>query len=482
MNIENTGPLPVGVTLCSQITILFRSTRKIAVCVFFVGLSLISSLASSYGYSLEGKTWPANSVVALQFGLGNPPGQLRDGNTSWNAAAMPVVAMWNGQMSRARVTGITNSAVPVVSGDHINAVVFTNNIFGQSFGQGTLAVTYYRTMGANLTEADVLFNKNQQFDSYRGPLQFGSNGYAIGDIRRVLLHELGHGLGLDHPDSHGQQVDAVMNSIVSNRETLSADDVRGIQSLYGASAGNPPPTGTSLGILWQNNSTGERYSWGMTGTTHTSSANLGTVSTQWNMATSADFNGDGERDIVWENIATGARSVWLMDGASHTGSIGLGTVSVQWKIASAADFNGDGKTDLVWQNSSTGARAIWLMNGTNHIGTVNLGTVSNQWKITSASDFDADGKADILWQNPSTGDLALWLMNGTSYGRSVGLGRVAAGWNVGGMGEFNADGKRDILWQNDSTGARAIWLMNGASHLSSASLGTIAPLWNIKNY
>ena len=97
-------------------------------------------------------------------------------------------------------------------------------------------------MGGTIAEADILFNKNQQFDSYRGPLRYGTSGWAIGDIRRVFIHELGHALGLDHPDQHGQHVDAIMNSVTSNRETLSADDTAGAQSLYGAPTPTPTPT------------------------------------------------------------------------------------------------------------------------------------------------------------------------------------------------------------------------------------------------
>src|SRR5262249_22637130 len=104
----------------------------------------------------------------------------------------------------------------------------------------TLAVTYYRFQGSTMTEADVLVNNAQSFDSYRGPLQSGTY-----DIRRVALHEFGHVLGLAHPDQAGQQVSAIMNSAISNLDTLTLDDIAGVQSLYGPPTGaTPTPTPT----------------------------------------------------------------------------------------------------------------------------------------------------------------------------------------------------------------------------------------------
>src|SRR5207248_859983 len=57
-------------------------------------------------------------------------------------------------------------------------------------------------------------------------------------------HELGHALGLDHPDQHNQTVNAVMNSVISNADTAMPDDIAGIQSIYGASTGGATPTPT----------------------------------------------------------------------------------------------------------------------------------------------------------------------------------------------------------------------------------------------
>ena len=194
-------------------------------------------------YVLEGPQWPNGSNVVMQLELGIPSGVLTDGNTSWNVAAAPALGMWNQILAGMQFGQVMNSTVPVASGDRVNSMAFSNNVFGQSFGSSTLAVTYYSYSGSNMLEADILFNTAQQWDSYRGNLRYGSNGYAIADIQRVALHELGHVLGLGHPDASGQHVDAVVNSVISDRYQLSADDIAGGQSLYGA-ATSPTPTPT----------------------------------------------------------------------------------------------------------------------------------------------------------------------------------------------------------------------------------------------
>lgn len=200
--------------------------------------------SESKGYTLEGPVWPTGSVVLFHLNLGNPNTTLQDGNTSWNGAVAPALEMWSQNLQRIQATGLINSPVNATSGDRLNTVVFASSIFGQAFGRNTLAVAYYRTLGPNFTEADILFNAAQSFDSYRGRLQFASNGSVIADIRRVFLHELGHAIGLGHPDNAGQSVDAVMNSITSNRSVLAQDDINGGQFLYGAPLLAPTPSPT----------------------------------------------------------------------------------------------------------------------------------------------------------------------------------------------------------------------------------------------
>ena len=178
------------------------------------------------GFATLGSTWNSGNITMLMQLTGGSG--LTDGSANYNAAATAALTVWNQYLNRVRFVA-QNSTAGHGDGDLINQVFFDSNYYGMAFGRDTLAITTRWTLGGTQrVEADVVFNTAFQWDSYRG------NVRSSWDIRRVALHEFGHAFGLDHPDDRGQSVSALMNSILGNLDSLTADDISGAQSLYGS--------------------------------------------------------------------------------------------------------------------------------------------------------------------------------------------------------------------------------------------------------
>jgi len=195
-----------------------------------------AALASaSFGYVREFDhgtplAWVKDRTVVMQLSLGSGTRTLRDGFTSFNDSAIDALQTWNPYLAHLRFSWVKNSPVTPAAGDDEMSVIFDNKVFGDNFGTGVLAVTLLAYRNGNFEETDTVFNSAISWDSYRGNLT-----PPVFDFHRVAIHEFGHTLGLDHPDQAQpkQNVIAIMNSTVSNLDTLAQDDINGVTSIYG---------------------------------------------------------------------------------------------------------------------------------------------------------------------------------------------------------------------------------------------------------
>lgn len=191
--------------------------------------------------------WKQNQIgLAINLdGSGSPSKtMLSNGSNSWSDSASIAMSKWNdidadffwyvdsyqgGDACR------TNR-----DQDGVNQVTWSADYCGEGWNQEVLALTRitYLIAGtgpdadAEITDIHILVNSTKSWDVYDGVTQVRSNGQPVYDLQRVLLHELGHGLGLAHPDENGQVVPAIMHSSESDAYELTNDDISGFQFLY----------------------------------------------------------------------------------------------------------------------------------------------------------------------------------------------------------------------------------------------------------
>jgi sugar lactone lactonase YvrE len=177
---------------------------------------------------------PGTVNVRIQMADAGP---LIDGTTRVQSV-QAAIADWNAVLGQVQIGASVVPESPNNSGNGINEIYLPGTAAGSTLGGNILGVTFLRYSGIQIVEADIVFNSNWPWDSYRGPRSVRPDRW---DLRRVALHELGHLLGLDHPDQANppQSIAAIMNSRISNIDALQTDDIAGAQALYGAPGAAP---------------------------------------------------------------------------------------------------------------------------------------------------------------------------------------------------------------------------------------------------
>lgn len=253
-------------------------------------------------------------------------------------------------------------------------------------------------------------------------------------------------------------------------------------------AGMADFNGDTMSDILLRNSNGAMYLYEMNGNTisHQSfitnaDSSLKTLGASVEIKGVADFNGDGMADILLCDTATGDYSILQMDGSSITvsGDTFATLNQALWDVASVADFNGDGMADILLKKNDG---LIWLyqMNAdtiTQSNGIAQLNSLS--WTVAAGADYNGDGMADILLHNTATGLFWLYQMNGKDIIKSKGIAVLNTVWQVAAGTDFNCDNKADILLRNPTTGLMWLFQMNGDLIEKSKGIAILDPVWDV---
>lgn len=244
-----------------------RLVRSGAIALVALGLAVSAQPATAFvclssdgGIPLDPifcSRWTVGFARIHSF-LGSAGGQLFNGTTSWDdnviAAANDWTALGGGFQYQVFRGGTFNEPCGRQGAGHActdtgpegdNPVLFSSTLCGDGFGDIIAQTTNcFDPSSANsrMVNAPVFFNSNVRWNAYDGLLQGG----GIVDLRRVAVHELGHVLGLVHPDDNRQFVSAIMNRRVSDIDRLQEDDANGLRFLY---SGGVPPVGVPEGAV-----------------------------------------------------------------------------------------------------------------------------------------------------------------------------------------------------------------------------------------
>ena len=206
------------------------SVMKLSTCTKVLALTSVLTSFSAQAFVLSGFKWDSTTPgegASLTWGFASGGSNCRIGMDScgggtvnnisgdFDSTARDVVNAWS-SVADLTFTFTTDADADILIGGH--------SLDGQSGQLGHAFTSFSVNSGFNQAiRSDIHLDSNDTF---------GSNAF------NTLAHEFGHALGLDHVAS----TDSLMNATIqSGFEGPQADDIAGIQELYGAPATAPTP-------------------------------------------------------------------------------------------------------------------------------------------------------------------------------------------------------------------------------------------------
>ena len=355
----------------------------------------------------QGSRWASNTI-SYRFTNSTPDLSVND----QRAAIRGALGRWAAVTPLTFVENATGGDMLIswASGDHGDG----NSFDGPS---GILAHCFYPPPGGGSLAGDAHFDEAETWSVNTPPTGI--------DLPTVALHELGHGLGLNHSNV----TSAVMYAYYGGpRRELTADDIAGIQSIYGAKFRWASRGGIIFNPVATNNADGRLEVFAK-----------GSDNALWH---------------IWQTAPNNGWSGWGSMGGGIQGSIAVGR-------------NADGRLEVFVKGNDSALWHIWQTapsNGWSGWGSMG-GIISDP-----VVDRNADGRLEVFVRGA---DNALWHIwqtapsNGWSGWASLGGGmgsRVAVAKNADGRLEIFVRGTDGVLyhmWQTAPSNGWSGWASLG---------------------
>ena len=296
----------------------------------------------------------------------------------------------------------------------------------------------------------------------------------------IILHELGHALGLGHSDQaasahdtcRGDEGAAIMRSSVQSRTTLGTDDVDAVRWLYGdggKSCGTPPPSTVRQKTPADFN--GDRIS---DVTTYRGGAWMFPAggSGVWTGQTSAncipapaDYDGDGRTEF---SLFCGG--AWHFYNANGSYKKGVWTGGVAGDLPVPADYNGDGRDEIVVYR-----KGAWVAyDYTTQAMLWSVWTGPGSGNVTPLPmDHNGDGRADF-----SVYSAGAWHFYNTNGSYLKGIWTGGASGDIPVPGDYDGNGTEEVVifkggaWRfyDFTSGAQVRGVWTGAASFKGAPL------------
>ena len=241
------------------------------------------SSTTTFAFSYAGFKWPGSSPVVSYRINENTADCTGEGAAVQTAAATWTAAPANFSFSYAGATGATS-----VGYNGVNEIMWTT-----SLGAGIIAQATIWYSGDTILENDIQFQ-----DNYAWSIGASAGAY---DVETIALHELGHWLCLADLYNSADSAKVMYGYGYTNttKRALHADDIAGIQYIYGVAA--TAPTVTNSGGASDITSTTARLNGEVTST----GGENPTVHIYWGTTDGGTTTGNWDNDVNLGTKGTG---------------------------------------------------------------------------------------------------------------------------------------------------------------------------------